>query len=131
MDDFAGYIKRLSTWMALFGAALSVMGLLISRSVALGMLFGVVTGIVKFRMTAGGLLRFVSANDGGQRKRMIRQNMIGYGYMGLVLFVAFSTDYLNEWATLAGLFLPNMVTVAHTVLWASRDAAAPDVNGRM
>jgi len=125
-SDFARHASRLAARTACLGAALSVAGLLISRPVALGMLLGVTGGYVKLKFATNGLLRFADPTVGAGRRSLVGVRLLNYALLGVVLFVAFSTPCVNEWAALAGVFLPNVVTILDALEWASADV--PEVN---
>ena len=127
-SDFAAYTKRIAAWTMVLGSVLAVAGLLVSRPVALGMLFGVVAGVIKLKIASRGLLKFEVMSEGGKQGHMVRQNWLKLGFTGLVLMAAFSTPLVNEWAALAGLLLPNGVIIADTVRSASVETVAPNAD---
>ncbi|NOZ20240.1 MAG: hypothetical protein GXP25_04040 [Planctomycetes bacterium] len=102
-------------------------GLFLSKPVALGMLLGVAAGFFRLKLSAKALLRFADT-DGAGRSALVGQRLMNFALVGAVLFVAFSTPQLDQWAALAGVLLPNVIIVLDTLGRGTGEEIGTDVD---
>lgn len=119
---------RRSVWLAhcivLAGAVLLYCALTDGRALALGLLLGGATGILRFRLSYRAMVRGRSAGA------LVRTRLMTYALSALALGLAFwRREQINPWTTAIGLFVMNgsiLLTEMLSRRGKGAEAPAPD-----
>lgn len=122
IQDFRRYVRRIEYCSMFVLAALILpawFALPSDHSVAMGIAFGGVFSLLKFRLNARSLVRLGTgvASAGA----MVTGRFLTYGLAAVVLCAAFVRDGINAYAAAAAIFLTNLVVI----LDALRGSRAP------
>ena len=112
IQDFRRYVGRIERRSVLLLAALCAVtwfALPADRPIAIGIAFGGVFSLLKFRLNARALARLGRsvATPGG----LVASRFVTYGLAAAVLAAAFLREGINPYATAAAMFLTNAVVV--------------------
>ncbi len=119
MDSFIKYQRTIM--FAVIGVAIVACVLLLvffpqMWSLATGVVFGVVGGLIVLRLKVLAIYRFRDNPERPPVKSGFQANLVMIAFLGAAIlinkFLGVNRDILNVWTTLAGLILPNAVLMA-------------------
>ncbi len=113
-DAYVREVTRRALWVSIALALGSLVWTQAGQPVALGIALGAACSIARFRRRAYYLIRFANADDGEQKRILVRGRVESFLLAAVAIALAFSLEQVQNLAAFLSLFIVNVIVIVTT-----------------